>query len=98
MTAMKFYPLLAILLISTVVGYYCVPEEEHNPMDCYAVTLVVDSNSGEVIKVAGSQEFFSDQLSIDAWMSQNGTVDRDTVNHVVFIEFRQCVEPDRKIK
>jgi len=91
------YLCIVLCIIASGVFITCMPTEEMHPMDCYAVTLIVDSNTGDVIKVTGSQEFFTDPLTIDAWISSDGAVDRDTVNHVVFIEFRQCIEPDRKL-
>jgi hypothetical protein len=50
--------------------------------------------SGEILKTSSEFTFVYDARELATWYGT--TIKRDSVNHLIIIEMRQCVEPDIK--
>jgi len=67
-------------------------------MDCYSVTLIVDTNTGDILKTSSDHVFIFDPAVCDAWQNFSGDIIRDTTDHTAKIELRYCMTPDTKNK
>jgi hypothetical protein len=93
---MKTATILGLIIISAAI-IFCVktPPQPH-PMNCYCVTLVVSSITGEILKTSSEFTFVYDAQDLVNWQSTGTIIKRDSVSHLIIIEMRQCVEPDIK--
>ncbi len=73
------------------------PDNDNFPLNCYSVSLLINSTSGEIIDQEISFVFVSEPGLIEKWKNDEGiNITKDTVNHIVKIQMIQCVEPDVK--
>jgi len=68
-----------------------------SPMNCYCVTLLINSGSGAVINTETIFEFVYIPEAVDKWMQDQGVnVQYDTINNLTTIQMIHCIEPDSK--
>jgi hypothetical protein len=88
--------LLLLLVIVVVALIMCSQQGEMTPMDCYYVKLTASTIDGHIISTTSDYVFTYDAAFLEKWNSEAVKVTRDTNNHTVTIEMRQCVLPDTK--
>ena len=91
---MKIASIIGLIIISAVLIFCVETPPPHHPMNCYCVTLVVSSVTGEILKTSSEFVFVYDTHELVKW--QGTDIKQDSINHLVIIEMRQCVEPEMK--
>ena len=88
---MKYLPIIFLFLLC------CTAIEQPTPMECYYVEIQASLTTGEILNVNTDHTFVYTSDMLSKWQNDEGiTVKRDTVNHVVMITTRKCIEAESK--
>lgn len=89
--------LLISLCLVGLLAVQCIPDDDI-PMDCYNIEIRASSVDGIIEQIISDYSFIYDDGQLAKWKQDEGVrVMHDTLRHLVIIEVRQCVLPDRKL-
>jgi hypothetical protein len=96
-TLVKIYGSIVVGMLLGLLVYACIDEPMPHPQNCYTLTIVASTVTGEIVSQKAEYDFIYGIEPLEKWLAEQGTtIERDTVNHLITIKVIQCVEPDIK--
>lgn len=94
---MKKIVVITFMMLISIMISDCAPEQPH-PIDCYEVTLIVSSATGDIIKNSAKHAFIYEVNDITYWEGISSSTVRDSINHTITIKMTKCITIDSKDK